>query len=306
MDPITHGLLAASIQKQWFKKKKYALNLILASALFPYIDHLMLIGGTDAFFFARRGLTHGLLFLFIVPMVLSLIASKFEGGKGPFKKHFESYYYISFLGYISHIFIDLFTPLGARVLFPIEDRFYSIGSVWNYDLLVTGVLALGLYLALKKKKRLKNAIIIALAVCAIYFSLRTAIMHSALTYGRITMDTMIVREVGAMPNSITQWWYIAWRGDRKKQTGVIDILGRNIYDSGTYPAEYKSAMVDAARRHDAVKSFLKIYPEINIKPDWKNKVVRFESLRYTSPENKIAIIVNLDKRNIVKSWKVEY
>ena len=50
-----------------------------------------------------------------------------------------------------------------------------------------------------------------------------------------------------------------------------------------------------------------MYPEVNVKPDWKTRVVRFESLKYTSAgDNPVAVVVNLDKRNNVTGWKVEY
>ncbi|MDP2279864.1 MAG: metal-dependent hydrolase, partial [Nitrospirota bacterium] len=111
MDPITHTLAGAALAQLGFKRKA-AFWVLLISSIAPDLDYITRLWGVDIFLRYHRGITHGILALFLVPLIIAVIAG--------FRKGFFYYYFLSFLAYGIHIFMDLTNQYGTRVLSPFD------------------------------------------------------------------------------------------------------------------------------------------------------------------------------------------
>jgi inner membrane protein len=68
MDPITHGLAGTTIANLGFKRR-FAFWVLIISSIAPDIDYITRIWGEDVFLRYHRGISHGILALFIVPLI---------------------------------------------------------------------------------------------------------------------------------------------------------------------------------------------------------------------------------------------
>ena len=101
--------------------KKGAFWVLLISSVAPDIDYITRFWGVDVFLRYHRGITHGILALFLVPLIIAVIAG--------FRKGFFYYYFLSFLAYGIHIFMDLTNQYGTaffRLLTGMHIRWISV------------------------------------------------------------------------------------------------------------------------------------------------------------------------------------
>lgn len=128
MDPITHTLAGATIFNLGFKRR-FALWVILISSIAPDFDYITRLWGIDVFLRYHRGITHGILALFIIPLLIGLIFGH--------KKGFFYYTFLSFTAYALHLFLDLTNQYGTRILSPLDWEQYSLDLVFIIDPYVT-------------------------------------------------------------------------------------------------------------------------------------------------------------------------
>src|SRR4030066_2568327 len=127
------------------------LGLILSSTA-PDFDYVTRFWGMDIFLRYHRGIPHGILFLFLVPMVIGLIF-------GP-RKGFLYYFFIAFLGYSAHLFMDLNNQYGTRILSPLDWQQYSLDLTFIIDPSITIALLLSLTLCKFNNKRITTIALI--------------------------------------------------------------------------------------------------------------------------------------------------
>src|SRR4030065_1427485 len=107
MDPVTHSLAGATIANLGFKRKA-AMWVLLLSSIAPDFDYITRLWGADVFLRYHRGITHGILALFIVPIIIGLIFGR--------EKNFLYSSFLAFLAYTVHLLMDLTTQYGTRIL----------------------------------------------------------------------------------------------------------------------------------------------------------------------------------------------
>jgi len=309
LDPVTHVIAGTVISKLWFKKK-WAMQVIVLSALLPDIDYISALFSPEAFFVYRRGITHGIAFMLLAPVLVSVIASKANGGRKPVRRHFEEYYYLSLIGILSHVFLDLFTPYGVRALAPFDARYYSFASVYYLDPVIALVLFAGFMVSRRKRKYAVKALAVALVICLVYLGGRTAIRHAAFSFARAKLDNYIVRSISPMPLSLWQWWYVARLADGSKRTGVIDLLAGNSYEAAAYPPDSRSSLAAVARRTRLASGFLDVFPDAHVeasKDGEGHTVVTFRALSYSfMNEFKFTVMVYLNSSGKVAGRKAVF
>jgi membrane-bound metal-dependent hydrolase YbcI (DUF457 family) len=138
MDTITHGLAGALIAKTGFGQRigNIAIIVLTVSAVFPDSDILVdLIG--DEFLYLRyhRSLTHSFLGSVIFSAVIAGVFYWFSS----YKKYWILYF-LSWIGILSHIFLDLPTAYGTQIFFPFSDRRVAWDMLFIIDLVFTGIL----------------------------------------------------------------------------------------------------------------------------------------------------------------------
>ncbi len=138
MDPFTHtaiGLAVAKVTGNPVVTTEPATMCIVVGSVFPDIDILLQKWGDAMYLKNHRGVTHS---------ILGLIASSLLiGGAASLIYHtsFLSMFLWALLGCFSHAFFDTLNAFGAKLLWPILDKKYSLGMLITFDPIFIGLLA---------------------------------------------------------------------------------------------------------------------------------------------------------------------
>lgn len=156
MDPITHGLLGATVGQLGFRKPlgKKAVIWGALAAMTPDLDVLVKFG-RDPFaeFLYHRGITHSLWFGPVVGTLLAFIIHKFYQKKYPPNAgSLSSWIGLISLTMLSHPLLDVFVTYGTQLLAPFSNYRFSIGAVPVVDPIYSLILAIGLVLGLMSSR----------------------------------------------------------------------------------------------------------------------------------------------------------
>ena len=138
MDPLTHtaiGLAVAKVTGNPAVMSEPATMCIVVGSVFPDIDILLQKWGDAIYLKNHRGVTHS---------ILGLIASSvLIGGAASLIYHtgFLSMFLWALLGCFAHGFFDTLNAFGAKLLWPIFDKKYSLGMLITFDPVFIGLLA---------------------------------------------------------------------------------------------------------------------------------------------------------------------
>mgnify|MGYP001822139104 CR=1 FL=1 len=148
MDPIAHTLVGGALaQTGLARKTRWAAAALIIGANLPDIDGLAYFWGGDAGLHFRRGWTHGLPAVFVLPLVLAgalyFIGRLRSGGT----VKFQGLLLVSTIGVATHPVLDWLNTYGMRWLMPFSGRWFYGDSVFIIDpwiwLILGGAVFLG-------------------------------------------------------------------------------------------------------------------------------------------------------------------
>ena len=157
MDPICHTLVGATLSRTGLETKtRYAAATLIIAANLPDIDVVAHAMGATASYAYRRGITHGIPALIILPVLLAAAVWLFGrnrggGAQGP-PVSFKGLLLLSAIGVVSHPILDWMNTYGMRWLMPIVDRWYYGDTLFIIDWIAWLILAVGLTFAIVQKK----------------------------------------------------------------------------------------------------------------------------------------------------------
>ena len=150
MDPLAHTLVGAALAETGLKRlSRYGTATLLIGANLPDIDIVAGDWGEDASLYFRRGWSHGVLALVVLPLLLAGSVWLWHrwrgGGRGdrlPFRP--RHVLMLSFLAVLSHPLLDWLNTYGVRLLMPFDQRWYYgdtlfIVDPWLWILAAAGV-----------------------------------------------------------------------------------------------------------------------------------------------------------------------
>lgn len=153
MEPLSHTLTGACLAEAGLKRRSalVAPALIIAANL-PDLDGTCYLHSADLAFAVRRGWSHGILAVFLFPVLLTAAMLAYDRvvrrGKSPESPPARPAVLlgVSFLGVVSHVLMDWPNSYGVRLLMPFSDRwFYGdalfIADPWLWLLLGSAVMA---------------------------------------------------------------------------------------------------------------------------------------------------------------------
>jgi inner membrane protein len=148
MDPICHSLVGASLGATGLARKtRYAVPTLVLAANLPDIDGIAYFFGTAAYVL-RRGTTHGIPAMLILPVLLALAMrswSRFRGADQPGRSTSLRWLLIlSALGVASHPALDWLNTYGMRWLMPFADTWFYGDTLFIADGIVWALLLAGL------------------------------------------------------------------------------------------------------------------------------------------------------------------
>lgn len=272
MDPITHGLAGVAINNLGFRRKS-AFWVLLLSSLAPDFDYITRFWGVDVFLRYHRGITHGILALFIVPIIMGLIFGR--------KKDFFYYSFLAFLAYAAHLFMDLTTQYGIRILSPLDWEQYSLDLIFIIDPYITfGLLLSAILCKVNKKKTVVIALITVFLLIA-YTGGRYYLHGKTRDFLRERLDANTYK-VCPLPNDFLRWWFIAKSGNEIK-VGFADLFTQRVCVQETYWTANKDPYIERSKENRVVKNFLYFakYPYAEVIKEKNKTIVVWRELAYS-------------------------
>jgi inner membrane protein len=139
MDPVTHTLVGASLAATRLgARTRYAAPALVIGANLPDVDVLSYFAGGDFALGFRRGWTHGVLALVVLPALLALVFLLWErlrrdrgGANRPLAVGWL--FGLCYLATLTHPVLDWLNTYGMRWWMPFSDKWYYGDSVFIMD-----------------------------------------------------------------------------------------------------------------------------------------------------------------------------
>ncbi|MBZ0155342.1 MAG: metal-dependent hydrolase [Alphaproteobacteria bacterium] len=294
MDPVTHALSGMVFRQLGFRGKA-ALFVLVFSAVAPDFDYITRLWGAAAFLKYHRGITHGVVALGVFPLAMGFLFRK-SGG----------FFYnasLSFLGYSSHLLLDLTNQYGTRILAPLDGNRYSLDLTFIIDPYIT----LGLLLAvlLGKVSRRRPALIAACALLSITFYLggKYYMQGEARQFLKTKMDAHTYK-VYPLPNGFFRWWFVVRSGD-EVTTGFVDLFLKKACVHEKYRVHPVDPAAIESKKSRVVQRFLAFAgtPHAEVKRGAGKTVVTWRELSYSflPGERFVAEVVMDAKGEIIRA-----
>ena len=153
MDNLTHSLIGALLGQMGLKRQTgLAMPTLIIAANIPDIDAITTLLGGQQHLALRRGLTHGPIAMFVLPLVLwgaMLAFDRWQTKQGNLPEKGLSVHKgwllaLAYIGCLSHPLFDWFNSYGIRLLEPFSSQwFYGdtlfIIDIWLWAALIAGV-----------------------------------------------------------------------------------------------------------------------------------------------------------------------
>ncbi len=304
MDPICHTLVGAALAESGLKRRtSLGTATLLIGANLPDVDLVSLLWGTETAVWFRRGITHGIPAMIILPLALTglLMAwNRFasrrsgEGGEGGGGPQFRAGGVLSlaFIAVATHPVLDLLNVYGMRWLFPLSERWHYGDTLFIIDPWVWAILAAGIFLARRGRGRTAvesaRPAQLAFAVFAIY----VAVMAGSNWAGRrfvtrvfarrnITATRMMVAPVAVNP--FRRW--VVVESENRYYFGTLHWLPSPRFEplDLTYEKFPSTPVASAATRGPKPRRFLSWarFPYDQVEETRDEYIVKIGDARYT-------------------------
>lgn len=295
MDPITHGLAGATIYNLGFKRKA-AFWVLLLSSVAPDIDYITRFWGADVFLRYHRGISHGILALFILPIIIGVLFG--------YRKGFFYYTFLAFIGFAAHLFMDLVNQYGTRILSPLDWYQYSLDLIFIFDPYITFGLLLSLIICKFNKKRSVTIALTTILLLVAYTGGRYYLHNETKEFLRERMDANTYT-LCPLPNDFLRWWFIAKSGNEIK-VGFADLFTQRICEQETYVISEQDPFIEMSKETRVVKNFLYFsrYPYAEVKRDSGRITVLWRELAYSflPGEHFVAVVIFGSDGKVVNSY----
>ena len=178
MDPLAHTLFGAALAEAGLRRiARGATAALLVGANLPDVDGLAYFWGPDAGLYARRGWSHGLLAMVLLPLLLTAALLAWQRWRGrravgaapdapPARP--GALLAVACLAVWSHPLLDWLNTYGVRLLMPFDGRWFYGDTLFIVDPWVWLLLAAGVVRARSGPKLAKTAwLLLALAASAL-------------------------------------------------------------------------------------------------------------------------------------------
>jgi inner membrane protein len=187
MDNICHTLTGAAFGEAGLKRRtRYGNATLMIAANLPDIDVFVFLTDTPGFEF-RRGWTHGILAQTMLPLALAgivwTLGRSIGRNRGSESKplSFTWLLLLSYVGVLSHVFLDYLNNYGIRLLAPFDWRWFYGDAVFIVDLFLWMALGVGIWLARRRGRVVFARGALVFAGCYVATMLASANMAREIT-----------------------------------------------------------------------------------------------------------------------------
>lgn len=150
MDNLCHTLTGAALGEAGLKRRTAFGNAtLMVAANLPDLDALVYLTDSTGFAF-RRGWTHGVLAQLVLPVALAGLVWMIGRARGR-DVRFRWLLALSFVGVLSHAFLDYLNNYGIRLLAPFDWTWFYGDAVFIVDPILWTVLGAGVWLARRRR-----------------------------------------------------------------------------------------------------------------------------------------------------------
>lgn len=186
MDPVTHTLVGAALGEAGLKRRSaLGMATLMIGANLPDIDIVSLAWGSETALWFRRGITHGLPAVVLLPLLLTAVMVLWDrlarhrvGAEHLPAVRPAQVLLLAFLAVLSHPLLDSLNVYGMRWLMPFSGSWFYGDTLFIADPWVWVTLGTGVYLARRRNKeelprpvRGSRPAALALMVVAVYVAL---------------------------------------------------------------------------------------------------------------------------------------
>lgn len=307
MDNICHTLVGAALAQTGLKRRtRFGTATLLIGANLPDVDILSYAfgGGLRALSF-RRGWTHGVLAMVVLPLALTGLVLLWhrafgarDGGGGTPPLRADQVALLAALATLTHPLLDFMNTYGMRWFMPFVNRWYYADGLFIVDPWVWAVLATGVFLASTGKRagqgsdalpdaRGKPAMV-ALAVVAAYAMVMVggSAMARRLVERELRAQGSPVERVMASPAPLNPFRrLIVIQDGEVYRFGVVNWLLRPVFSLDPFVAAVDVAPAAArlAAQTPEGRAFLgwARFPFFVVEPARSPSVVHIVDARYT-------------------------
>jgi len=140
MEPLAHTLAGACLAESGLKRlTPLATSTLIIAANIPDLDGACYFHSTDLAFSVRRGITHGVLAMAVLPVVLTalmlLVDRRVRLRRSPDAEPARAgpLFLLSLAGTLSHPFLDWLNNYGVRLLMPFSGRWFYGDALFIVD-----------------------------------------------------------------------------------------------------------------------------------------------------------------------------
>jgi inner membrane protein len=292
MDNLAHTLAGAALAESGLKRRTgLGMATLLIAANLPDIDVVVLLFADGLPF--RRGWTHGVLALFVLPIILTgammLWARRRHGKWTPSRMAVRpgQVLLLSCVGVLSHPALDWLNTYGMRWLMPFDGTWFYGDALFIVDPWLWGILLVGVLAGRRVGGR---AAVAAVAVALLYISGMTA---ASLVGRRMVAEGM--RDEGYSPSEVMvgpvalnpNLRHVVIREGDRYLTGTLNWLPHPrlrisevaVHTNAAHPAALVASGTEEARGFLTWARF----PFYTIRPQGDGFSVILDDMRYASP-----------------------
>ncbi len=156
MDPICHTMFGAALANTGLERKtRFGSATLILGANLPDVDVLSYAWGETVALGFRRGITHGVPALFVLPFLLAgvmMVAGRLSRrGSSASAADFKWLLVLSAISVISHSALDFLNVYGIRWLMPFDDTWFYGDVLYIVDPWMWAILVVALVAARRRK-----------------------------------------------------------------------------------------------------------------------------------------------------------
>ncbi len=303
MDNVTHTLVGAALGQAGLKRRSaLGLATLLVGANLPDIDAISYWTGNPIGF--RRGWTHGLLALLVLPLLLTAGIVAWDRwvrrrrrrpdptGAPLLPVRPRQILLLAFLAVLTHPFLDWLNTYGLRWLMPFRDVWYH-GDAWFIMdpwvwLALAGGVALSAWLGRGGHRstradypaRIALALVAAYALVMLGISLegRRSVVRALAAQGPAPTSVMVSPTFG---NPLR--WDVVFRQGAAYRVGTLQVAPRRLeLDPTPVPIGLDQPRAAVAAAAPAARPFLNWarFPVFSVSPAPAEIIIRINDLRY--------------------------
>lgn len=173
MDNLCHTLLGVALGRAGLARRtRLGMSTLVIASNLPDVDVAVFATNTLAVSF-RRGWTHGVLAQATLPVVLAGVMTWWarRDHEAP-SARFGALLLLSYVGVLTHVFLDFLNTYGVRLLMPFSERWFYGDALFVVDPWMYLMLGLGVWYSMRRERQgmaqLERPARVAVATAVVY------------------------------------------------------------------------------------------------------------------------------------------